>query len=32
MDVAFMETGFMELDPDEEVPFGQMKLNLGREG
>ena len=32
MDVAFMETGFIELDPDEEVPFGQMKLNLGREG
>ena len=28
MDVAFKDSGFVELDPDEKVPFEQMKLDL----
>ena len=32
MDVAFKDSGFVELDPEEKVPFEQMKLDLRYKG
>ena len=32
MDIAFKDPGFMEVDPEEKIPFEQMKLDLRYKG